>query len=87
MQGGIRRKRDLLPRYKNNGRGKNGLTTPMKKIIAYVFLLSVVFVLLRLGFADLSREISYELDGTGGSRETVPFNNEPEKGKKAVRVL
>ncbi|QLL34230.1 hypothetical protein HG536_0G00870 [Torulaspora globosa] len=74
MQGGIRRKRDLLPRYKNGGgRAKNGgvLTTPMKKIVVYVFLLGVVFVLLRLGFADLSKEVSYELDGAGAARSVV----------------
>lgn len=87
MQGGIRRKRELLPRYRNGGRARSGvLTTPMKKILAYVCLLSVVFVLLRFGLSGAGREVSYELDGAGNARsvvvdsgeqrETVPFNNE-----------
>lgn len=88
MQGGIRRKRELLPRYRNGGRTRSGvLTTPMKKILAYVCLLSVVFVLLRFGLSGAGREVSYELDGAGNARsvvvegngeqrETVPFNNE-----------
>lgn len=37
----------------------------MKKIIAYLVVLGMVFVLLRLGFSDLGREVTYELDGAG----------------------
>lgn len=79
MQGGIRRKKDLLPRYKNgNGRGKKGafLTTPMKKILIYVTLLTAVFVLLRIGYSDLNKDISYELDSPGEQTAVAGTNGE-----------
>ncbi|GCE97421.1 hypothetical protein ZYGM_004980 [Zygosaccharomyces mellis] len=65
MQGGIRRKRDLLPRYKNGAgtKRKNGyLTTPMKKILIYCSVLLGFFLLFRFAYSDLNKESEYELD-------------------------
>lgn len=66
MQGGIRRKKDLLPRYKRNRsiNNRNGslLTTPMKKILAYLSLLFLVFLILRVAYSDLNKIPQYELD-------------------------
>ncbi|CCF58803.1 hypothetical protein KAFR_0F02060 [Kazachstania africana CBS 2517] len=69
MQGGIRRKKDLLPRYKHNGnvRSKSFLTTPMKKILAYVTVLFFIFFLIRTGYSDFNKVPDYELDGNFGS--------------------
>ncbi|CAL9735234.1 hypothetical protein MOSE0_H01178 [Monosporozyma servazzii] len=66
MQGGIRRKKDLLPRYKKNRsiHNRNGsiLTTPMKKILVYLGLLFIVFLVLRVAYSDLNKVPQYELD-------------------------
>ncbi|CCC71619.1 hypothetical protein NCAS_0H03090 [Naumovozyma castellii] len=68
MQGGIRRKKDVLPRYKT-GHGKYSprkntgfLTTPMKKIIAYCMLLGLLYLVLNLAFADSRQATTLELD-------------------------
>lgn len=63
MQGGIRRKHDLLPRYKVNGNnGKSYLTTPMKKIIVYILLLITVFTVIHtLELTKTQEDIEYEL--------------------------
>ena len=69
MQGGIRRKRDLLPRHQNNGnaasKSKTWLTTPMKKIIGYFILLFVLFVMISVAFSDNDTiDLRAELDNT-----------------------
>ncbi|CCE90821.1 uncharacterized protein TDEL_0B06920 [Torulaspora delbrueckii] len=61
MQGGIRRKKDLLPRY-NGGRRPSMLTTPMKKILVYAVVLLTLFIMFKFAYSDVNREISYELD-------------------------
>lgn len=97
MQGGVRRKKDLLPRYKNGsgGRGRNDgsiLTTPMKKIIIYFFVLLCLFFMLRFAYSGVNKDIAYELDHSssmgnkellenGGTlnipKEPVPVPKEP----------
>ena len=74
MQGGIRRKRDLLPRYKNGSGNKrrNGyLTTPMKKILIYSSILLGFFLLFRFAYSDLNKESEYELDQAAPSAERL----------------
>ncbi|KAL3230977.1 hypothetical protein RNJ44_00616 [Nakaseomyces bracarensis] len=68
MQGGVRRKRDVLPRYngklqpRNSRNPLNYMTTPMKKILGYILLLSVAFALIKIAYADLSHTPDFELD-------------------------
>ncbi|SCU81735.1 LAFA_0C06854g1_1 [Lachancea sp. 'fantastica'] len=82
MQGGVRRKADLLPRYRgqnNGGKGKGSyLTTPMKKAIIYALLLGAVFFAVHTLVLDSKRpqpefeleDGSNELDFGGKSSET-----------------
>ncbi|CAI6691798.1 ALI_HP2_G0027580.mRNA.1.CDS.1 [Saccharomyces cerevisiae] len=67
MQGDIRRKKDLLPRYKTgskyNSRRRGGyLTTPMKKIIVYIILLCGVYFVIKVAYSDLNKETEIELE-------------------------
>ncbi|CAI4034698.1 hypothetical protein SMKI_11G1470 [Saccharomyces mikatae IFO 1815] len=67
MQGDIRRKKDLLPRYKtgskyNARRRGSYLTTPMKKIIVYMLLLCGVYFVIQIAYSDLHKEIKIELE-------------------------
>lgn len=62
MQGGVRRKRDLLPRYNGGRRAGSMLTTPMKKILVYALVLASLFLMFRVAYSDLGREAVYELD-------------------------
>ncbi|EJS42871.1 YKL063C [Saccharomyces arboricola H-6] len=67
MQGDIRRKKDLLPRYKTgskyNSRRKGGyLTTPMKKIIVYIVLLCGVYLVIQIAYSDMNKENIIELE-------------------------
>ncbi|CAI4604269.1 CCC_1a_G0032600.mRNA.1.CDS.1 [Saccharomyces cerevisiae] len=67
MQGDIRRKKDLLPRYKTgskyNSRRRGGyLTTPMKKIIVYIILLCGVFFVIKVAYSDLNKETEIKLE-------------------------
>lgn len=67
MQGDIRRKKDLLPRYKTgskyNSRRRGGyLTTPMKKIIVYILLLCGVYFVIKIAYSDLNKETKIELE-------------------------
>lgn len=71
MQGGIRRKKDLLPRY-NGGRRGARLTTPMKKTLIYLAVLSTLFLMFRFGYSDLNREVAYELDHSTPQPVEVP---------------
>lgn len=85
MQGGVRRKRDLLPRYnggKKNGGGRNPLnylTTPMKKILGYLLLLSVAFALIKIAYADLSHTPDFELDHDSGRKVNMDAMQNKEK--------
>ncbi|SCU86228.1 LAMI_0D01002g1_1 [Lachancea mirantina] len=65
MQGGVRRKNDLLPRYRNQGgSSKRGfLTTPMKKMIMYVIVLLMVWMVVKTTFMG-GEEARYELETT-----------------------
>lgn len=76
MQGGIRRKNDLLPRYRKKNR--NGLYQNMskplisnscKKILAYISLLVLVYLILNFAYTDLNKIPMYEL-GDEGSMDT-----------------
>ncbi|CAD6633799.1 BAH_G0032150.mRNA.1.CDS.1 [Saccharomyces cerevisiae] len=67
MQGDIRRKKDLLPRYKTgskyNSRRRGGyLTTPMKKIIVYIILLCGVYFVIKVAYSDLNKETEIQLE-------------------------
>lgn len=62
MQGVIRRKKDLLPRYNGRAKGRSYLTTPMKKILGYLLLLTLAFALIKIAYADLSHDPDFELD-------------------------
>lgn len=67
MQGDIRRKKDLLPRYKTgskyNSRRRGGyLTTPMKKIIIYIILLCGVYFVIKVAYSDLNKETEIKLE-------------------------
>ncbi|CAD6633196.1 XXYS1_4_G0006950.mRNA.1.CDS.1 [Saccharomyces cerevisiae] len=67
MQGDIRRKKDLLPRYKTgskyNSRRRGGyLTTPMKKIIIYIILLCGVYFVIKVAYSDLNKETEIQLE-------------------------
>lgn len=67
MQGDIRRKKDLLPRYKTGGkynsRRRGGyLTTPMKKIIVYIILLCGVYFVIKVAYSDLNKETEIKLE-------------------------
>ncbi|CAI4601333.1 BBL_G0032460.mRNA.1.CDS.1 [Saccharomyces cerevisiae] len=67
MQGDIRRKKDLLPRYKTgskyNSRRRGGyLTTPMKKIIVYIILLCGVYFVTKVAYSDLNKETEIKLE-------------------------
>lgn len=70
MQGVVRRKKDLLPRYgnklhpRNNGSRNpfNYMTTPMKKILGYILLLLITFAFIKTVYSDLQHEPSFELD-------------------------
>ena len=67
MQGDIRRKKDLLPRYKTgskyNSRRRGGyLTTPMKKIIVYIILLCGVYFVIKVAYSDLNKETEIKLE-------------------------
>lgn len=67
MQGDIRRKKDLLPRYKTgskyNSRRRGGyLTTPMKKIIVYIILLCGVNFVIKVAYSDLNKETEIKLE-------------------------
>lgn len=86
MQGDIRRNKDLLPRYKKktksigkkskyNKKSKRFVSNSMIKIIAYSFLLFLVYLFLRLNHHDLNKIPEYELE----SRRNVD-----EKGNKIV---
>lgn len=70
MQGGINRKKDFLPKYKNNKNKKNKnynsnnsqwLTTPMKKLLVYIFLLTLVYFLIKMGYSDMNKVPEFEL--------------------------
>lgn len=69
MQGGIRRKNDLLPRYKNQGNAKKKsyLTTPMKKVLLYILLLTTVYTMVQTIGLKGGDEIKYELDHSLGA--------------------
>ena len=80
MQGGIRRKKDLLPRYKKNGgfssnRNRSYLTTPMKKILAYIGLLGIVYLVLRVAYSDLNKIPTYELERLENEKINKDNNN------------
>ncbi|KAK5773816.1 uncharacterized protein PWA37_003836 [Arxiozyma heterogenica] len=79
MQGGIRRKKDLLPRYKKNGgfnnRNRSYLTTPMKKILAYIGLLCIVYLVLRVAYSDLNKIPTYELERLENDKTNNKNNN------------
>ncbi|CAI6693010.1 ASN_HP2_G0031390.mRNA.1.CDS.1 [Saccharomyces cerevisiae] len=67
MQGDIRRKKDLLPRYKTgskyDSRRRGGyLTTPMKKIIVYIILLCGVYFVIKVAYSDLNKETEIKLE-------------------------
>ncbi|CAI4592746.1 BAQ_1a_G0032620.mRNA.1.CDS.1 [Saccharomyces cerevisiae] len=67
MQGDIRRKKDLLPRYKTgskyNSRRRGGyLTNPMKKIIVYIILLCGVYFVIKVAYSDLNKETEIQLE-------------------------
>ncbi|AJS53441.1 hypothetical protein H824_YJM1450K00159 [Saccharomyces cerevisiae YJM1450] len=67
MQGDIRRKKDLLPRYKTgskyNSRRRGGyLTTPMKKVIVYIILLCGVYFVIKVAYSDLNKETEIKLE-------------------------
>ena len=67
MQGDIRRKKDLLPRYKTgskyNSRRRGGyLTTPIKKIIVYIILLCGVYFVIKVAYSDLNKETEIKLE-------------------------
>ena len=67
MQGDIRRKKDLLPRYKTgskyNSRRRGGyLTTSMKKIIVYIILLCGVYFVIKVAYSDLNKETEIKLE-------------------------
>ncbi|AMD20866.1 HDR124Wp [Eremothecium sinecaudum] len=69
MQGGIRRKQDLLPRYKNgvSGARRAGgfLTTPVKKLLVYITLLLMVYAIVRMsGIVDKNEPTQFELKET-----------------------
>ncbi|CCK71469.1 uncharacterized protein KNAG_0H00530 [Huiozyma naganishii CBS 8797] len=74
MQGGVRRKKDMLPRYKNGSRydkRRSWLTTPMKKVVIYCLLLLGVFLVLRVGYSDLNRMPDYELEHDENSMQEI----------------
>lgn len=72
MQGGIRRKKDLLPRYKKSGnydnRTQNGFfskySRQLKIILAYLSLLVLVYLILNVAFSDMNKKPSFELDNS-----------------------
>lgn len=83
MQGDIRRKKDLLPRYKTgskyNSRRKGGfLTTPMKKIVLYMLLLCGVYYVIQLAYSDLNKETEIVLEGH--TSDTPTTGNEHNNG-------
>ena len=72
MQGGIKRKNDLLPRYRKKNR--NGLYQNMskplisnscKRILAYISLLVLVYLILNFAYTDLNKIPMYELGDEG----------------------
>lgn len=66
MQGGVRRKNDLLPRYHGQTHSKKQafLTTPMKKAVVYLMMLVVVFVAVKTVLIDPQNvETKYEIEG------------------------
>ncbi|CAI4046205.1 hypothetical protein SUVZ_11G1500 [Saccharomyces uvarum] len=86
MQGDIRRKKDLLPRYKTgskyNSRRKGGyLTTPMKKIVLYMVLLCGVYYVIQLAYSDLNKETVFELEKH--TSDTSTNSNEQNNGAVA----
>ncbi|AGO10542.1 AaceriABR090Wp [[Ashbya] aceris (nom. inval.)] len=62
MQGGIRRKQDLLPRYNTPATRRAMLTTPLKKLLAYAVLLTLVYVAVRTGLSGGSEPPAVELE-------------------------
>ncbi|SCV03697.1 LAME_0H12508g1_1 [Lachancea meyersii CBS 8951] len=80
MQGGIRRKNDLLPRYRaqSGGNGKNSfLTTPMKKAIIYLIMLAAVFFAVQTLVAESKApQVSYELEDSGKNTDLAGKTNE-----------
>lgn len=70
MQGGIRRKNDLLPRYKKSGNYKDrsapatsGRTA--RRIALYAALLGLVYLAIRVVYADRHKTPQFELAGDG----------------------
>ncbi|KAG0669176.1 hypothetical protein C6P45_004020 [Maudiozyma exigua] len=84
MQGGIRRKKDLLPRYKKKGnydnRTKNGFfskySRQLKIILAYLGLLLLVYLILNIAFSDMNKPPSFELDNSNIKQNNNNNNNQ-----------
>ncbi|KAH3899848.1 uncharacterized protein SCODWIG_01975 [Saccharomycodes ludwigii] len=105
MQGGIHRnnKHDLLPRYKNgsgddpimgtkNRRKSRWLTTPMKKIIAYVFFLIILFYFIQSTSITGNQASTNGLDKTSNEQSITTSNSGKNNelstsGKHAMDIL
>lgn len=89
MQGGIRRKKDLLPRYKKSGnydnRTKNGFfskySRQLKIISAYLGLLLLVYLILNVAFSDMNKSPSFELDNSDLKQNKNILNTNNENAK------
>ncbi|CAR22654.1 uncharacterized protein KLTH0D08756g [Lachancea thermotolerans CBS 6340] len=69
MQGGVRRKNDLLPRYRGQAHSKKQsfLTTPMKKVAVYVMLLIMMYLAIKTVFVDpQNAETKLEIESAVG---------------------
>ncbi|SCV05700.1 LANO_0H13256g1_1 [Lachancea nothofagi CBS 11611] len=70
MQGGVRRKNDLLPRYRGQGgtgAKKSFLTTPMKKVLIYLVMLAMVYFSARTLLETRNSNPGYELENVNSN--------------------
>jgi len=85
MQGGIRRKKDLLPRYKKSGNYDNRQSSSvfgkysrsLKVIAAYSALLVLAYRILNGPFSDMNTPPTFELESLNPETETVAKVNVP----------
>ncbi|SMN17780.1 similar to Saccharomyces cerevisiae YKL063C Putative protein of unknown function [Maudiozyma saulgeensis] len=95
MQGGIRRKKDLLPRYKKSGNYDNRqinskYSRSFKIIIGYLSLLILAYLILNVAFKDFNKSTNFELDTQPNDSGTVPkdkqFHNEVAKQQEVENL-
>ncbi|SCU94537.1 LADA_0G09142g1_1 [Lachancea dasiensis] len=82
MQGGVRRKNDLLPRYRGqsgSGAKKSLLTTPMKKTLIYILMLVALYFAAQVILSERNAEPRYELESADSGLGL------PENGNEADR--